>query len=210
MDDEFFLPQRRSVRLKGFDYSKSSAYFLTICTRDKKQLLGKVAGDRMMPNATGNIVNDCWVEIPNHFPDVELAAHVVMPNHVHGIIVLRANPGSKAKSINRTSVSIDGESVAKVERRAQHAVPLRPGTAGSQGRGRNFVTLHAGSIAAIVRSFKSASTSRIRQTARDPHFNIWQRGYYEHVIRDEDDFRNTFEYIRTNPARWSFKSEEVP
>jgi REP element-mobilizing transposase RayT len=208
MGDKSFLPQRRSVRLKGYDYSKPSAYFLTICTRDKKQMFGSVKGDRMIPNTLGNFVSDCWMEIPDHFRHVELAAHVVMPNHVHGIIILRANPGSKVKSNNRTPSSIDSENIVKVERRAQDAVSLRPETVRSQKHGRNFLAMHAGSIAAIVRSFKSASTKRIRQALRNPRFNIWQRGYYEHVIRDEDDFRNSCDYVRTNPARWSFDEED--
>jgi REP element-mobilizing transposase RayT len=193
--------------LKAFDYSKPSAYFLTICTRDKKQLFGKVVGHGVTLNALGTIVNDSWLAIPDHFRNVELVAHVVMPNHLHGIVIIRQQTMQSLLPAETAANSARGEGSAKVERRAQRAVPLRRENVGPRENVRTFGALPPGSISTIVRSLKSASTKRIRQTLRNPQFTAWQRGFYEHVIRDVDDFKNTCEYIRLNPARWSFDEE---
>ncbi|MGH9647334.1 MAG: transposase, partial [Bryobacteraceae bacterium] len=94
-----------------------------------------------------------------------------------------------------------GGLVAKHLRRAQHAVPLRSEPA------RRFAAMASNSIPAIVRSFKSAATAGIRAALERPLLSVWQRGYHEHVIRDEADFRNTCEYIRVNPTRWEFDED---
>ena len=81
------IPQRRSIRLKGYDYSQAGAYFITVCTRKKEHLLGKISDAEMLINAWGNIVQECWYDLRNHYPGLELDIFVVMPNHIHGIIV---------------------------------------------------------------------------------------------------------------------------
>ncbi len=189
MPEEVFLPRRHSVRLPAFDYSSPTAYFVTICTQDKRRLFGEVSGYAVVLNVVGKIVEKCWRDIPSHFASVELGPRVIMPNHLHGIIRL-------------LPPEADGGRVAKHLRRAQHAVPLRPEPA------RRFAAMAANSIPAIVRSFKSAATAAIRTSLRRPRLSVWQRGYHEHVIRDEDDFRNTCEYIRMNPARWEFDEDD--
>jgi putative transposase len=173
MHDSPQLPNRRSVRLKTFDYSQQGAYFLTICAQHNECLFKRVILEEMILNDVGTIVHECWSEIPRHFSDVELAAHVVMPNHLHGIVVLRG--------------------------RARHAVPLRP-----DANARKFGAPVAGSIATIARSFKSAASKRIHHVLKRPAIQVWQRNYFEHVIRNQDDFNKTSEYIRVNPARWDF------
>jgi putative transposase len=187
MRGEVFLPRRRSVRLSAFDYSRSASYFLTICTDGKRRNLGELRGHTVALSAAGQIVEQCWREIPAHFIGIELGPQVVMPNHVHGIIRLLPN------QVNR-------EIGAKHSRRAQHAVPLRPEVEDT----RRFGSMVANSIPAIVRSFKSAAAMRIRALVGKPRLVVWQRGYFEHIIRNEDDFHNTCAYIRTNPARWEF------
>ena len=94
-------------------------YFLTICTQDKKQLLGSVTGEWMMPNAMGNIVSDCWMEIPDHFRHVELAAHVVMPNHLHGIIIIRES----YERCRRLFLEMESRSIARPHRWMAKGVP---------------------------------------------------------------------------------------
>jgi REP element-mobilizing transposase RayT len=188
MREEVFLPRRHSVRLPAFDYSSPTAYFVTICTQDKRRLFGEVSGYAVALNVVGKTVERCWCEIPSHFKSVELGPHVIMPNHSQGIIRL-------------LPPEADGGLVAKHLRRAQHAVPLRPEPA------RRFAAMAANSIPAIVRSFKSAATAGIRSALARPLLSVWQRGYHEHVIRNEDDFRNACEYIRMNPARWEFDEE---
>lgn len=77
---------RRSIRLKGYDYSQEGWYFLTICTHNKQHLFGEIENYKMILNDVGKIVNTCWLEIPEHFPNVTLHEFVIMPNHIHGII----------------------------------------------------------------------------------------------------------------------------
>ena len=171
------FPVRRSVRLKGFDYSQPSTYFLTVCTHDKRWIFGEVIGHEVALSRCGKIVSECWRSIPAHFPNVELAAHVVMPNHVHGVIIVKQR--------------------ARTDRANEKSDAREP---------RRIGALPPGSIPAIVRSFKSVTTRRIHEAASRPH-DVWQRGYYERIIRDDDEFRQICEYIRLNPANWASDDE---
>ena len=200
MNDEPFLPRRRSVRLKDFDYSQSSAYFLTICAKDTIPLFGKLIGWEVRLNLLSRIVDECWLDIPNHFSNVELAAHIVMPNHIHGIVIVRPRISRNRAAKERLESVEDGRQIAKVERRAWHAMPL-PNQRGM----RAFATPIGRSIPTIVGAFKAAVSRHWTNSHPHSKGSVWQRGYYEHVIRDADDFRNTCEYIRTNPARKAFK-----
>jgi REP element-mobilizing transposase RayT len=101
------LPQRRSPRLKGYDYRQEGAYFVTICTRIRVHLFGEIADDQMQLNQLGVIAASYWEEIPTHFPHVELDAAVVMPNHVHGIIVIMDRPHPLHEAI---SIEVSGSS----------------------------------------------------------------------------------------------------
>jgi REP element-mobilizing transposase RayT len=169
---------RRSIRLRNYDYSQAGAYYVTICTRDRECLFGEIVDGEMRLNEMGQIITGCWDESPNHFPNVKLDAFVVMPNHVHGIIV-----------IVETS---DSGSVG-----ARHAVPLQ----------RSFGQPISGSLPTIIRSFKSAVTRRINEMRDTPGMPVWQRNYYEHVIRNNRELDRVRRYIAGNPARWTEDSE---
>jgi putative transposase len=180
MRSQSSLPRRRSIRLRILDYSEPHSYFITICSQDKRPIFGTVVAGDVALTKIGQIVEACWREIPSHFPNVELATHIVMPEHLHGILRLHERMA-------------DGGSIAKVFRRARHAVPL-------QRQGREFAVPAVASIPTIVGAFKGAATRRVIE-AIGKSKPIWQRGYYERVIRDEDEFRKTCEYIRANPVR---------
>jgi REP element-mobilizing transposase RayT len=155
---------RRSIRLRGYDYSQAGAYFVTICTHNHMLFF---EDDRIR-----GIAEQCWLEIPRHFQDIELDEWVVMPNHLHGIIIITdARRGTACRA--PTSV---------IER---------------------FGKPISGSLPTIIRSFKSAATKRIndlRGTTRAP---VWQRNYYEHVIRNEDELNRLRRYILDNPVQWN-------
>jgi len=196
MRDEPFLPRRHSVRLPFFDYSRPGAYFLTICLRDKKQLFGKVAAHAIELSTLGRIAEKCWLEIPAHFPVVRLGPHVIMPDHVHGIVIIQSPTNADG------GAAASGGNPAKDDRRARCIVPLREKPV------RDFGESVAGSVATIVAVFKAAvSRKATRHVAPRGASPLWQRGYYEHVIRDERDFQNACEYIRMNPARRTFELE---
>jgi putative transposase len=159
---------RRSLRLKEYDYPQPGAYFVTICTRERAGLFGHVINGVMRLNDAGEIARRCWEDIPYHFPTVELDEYVIMPNHVHGVIVI---PGR--------------------------------GTACRAPTTEQFGKPAAGSVPTIVRSYKSSPTRRINLLRGVAGVPVWQRGYYEHVVRDEAELTAIREYIQANPARWN-------
>jgi putative transposase len=174
---------RVPTRLSNFDYASAGAYFITICAHERRLLFGEIFGDVLVPSKIGSIVNDCWAAIPRHFPDVDLDTFVLMPNHLHGILVIRSAP---------VGVQHAGPS----ERRVRHAGPLQPQRWSPPG-----------SIGAIVRSFKSAVTKTCNERQLTNGTPIWQRNYYEHVIRKDEDMNRVRQYIIDNPKNWATDKE---
>ena len=157
---------RRSIRLKGYDYSQAGAYYVTIVTYQRDCLFGDIMNKEMILNDFGKVADECWSAIPEHFPLVELGAYVVMPNHVHGIIVIHDGRGT----------------IYRVPTIEQFGKPT------------------VGSLPTIVRTYKAAVTRRIGREHNAT--GIWQRNYYEHIIRDEKDMQNKTDYIESNPSLW--------
>lgn len=172
------LPSRQSIRLSAYDYSLAGAYFVTICTREKAGLLGEVVAGEVRLSAAGRIVERCWRSVARHFAGVALDAYVIMPNHIHGVVWI-CEDGYKGR---------DGASAVKV------APARRVGTT-------------PGSLAAIVQNFKSTSTRRVNASRRTPGATIWQRNYYEHIIRGEESLAAIRRYIAENPLRWAEDAE---
>lgn len=166
------LPQRRSIRLPGFDYASDGAYFITICTFDHSFLFGEIIGAEMSLNSTGRLVQEEWLALPRHRPSVTLDEYMVMPNHFHGIFWIQ-----------------------------------EAGTARRAPTEEKFGRPMAGSLASIVRAFKAATPRRYREASRAPSHRLWQRGYYEPVIRSDDDLYRIQEYILTHPAKWAEDKE---
>jgi REP element-mobilizing transposase RayT len=175
---------RRSVRLKEYDYSQPWAYFVTICIRDRACLFGEIVDEVMRLNEAGHAAQQCWMDIPDHFPfpQVVLDEAIIMPNHIHGIIVIH----------RRGEASAIPPHVSEEQPRSD-ASPLRQRPNGTQPR----------SLSAIVQNFKSVSTRKMNAASGSPGTSVWQRGYYEHVVRNEDELKAIREYILGNPARWN-------
>jgi putative transposase len=170
------FPNRQSVRLRNFDYASNGACSITICTHHRECLFGDVADGNMVLSEMGRIVAATWQEIPNHFPSVFLDAFVVMPNHLHGILVI---------DYWRTGTPWRAPTIEAFRR----PVP--------------------GSINTVVRSFKAASTRRVREQIGDPFFKTFQRGFHENVITSPEELVNIRGYIIANPGRWH-EDEENP
>ncbi len=175
------IPQRRSIRLPNYDYAHPGAYFVTVVAHRYLCIFGKVTDGCVELSDIGKIVYETWREIPDHFPNVANESLVVMPNHVHGVIVIQTS-----------SV------------RARRASPLRDESKDYP----HGVKPH--SLGAIVGSFKSAVTRKIHNIRGYENRIIWQRNYYEHVIRDETDFERILKYIDTNPQNWKSDPEYRP
>jgi len=179
---------RRSIRLKGYDYTQPGAYFVTIVTQNRACLFGEVVEGQMRLNEAVHLAQRCWTDIPNHFPHVQLDAFIIMPNPVHGILVIAHH-------------------AAPDDVGARHAVPQPPRTASHTPTVEQFGKPVHGSIPTIVRSFKSATTRHINILRGTPGAPVWQPNYYEHIIRDERSLNRIREYIVTNPLRWHLDHE---
>ena len=163
------IHHRRSIRLKGYDYTQPGAYFVTICTHQQACLFGEVSGESIALNPLGQVVEDEWLRTTTVRPNVVLDKFVIMPNHVHGIIM-----------------------IAKHGRGTMHRAPTT----------ERFGKPVSGSLPTIVRAFKRAATKRINHLRGTPGLPVWQRNYYEHIIRDDAGLNRIREYIVYNPQRW--------
>ncbi len=170
---------RRSVRLPGFDYAAVGAFFVTLIAFDRQNLFGGIDDSAFQPNLLGVMATEEWLAIRLHRVGIELGPFVVMPNHLHGI-VLRTEPAGLA------------------------ATQPNEQTRSGQPHG-----LGSGTLGAIVGAYKAAVTRRHRRTSADSKAIVWQRSFYEHVIRDDNDWNAIANYIEDNPTRW-FEDSENP
>ncbi len=200
---------RRSIRLKGYDYTSAGAYFVTICVQNRECLLGEVIEGRVSLSGAGRMVQSIWDALPQYYPGVDIDAFVVMPNHVHGIIVLTEHervldiPTGQAQPIGQARGPSAGQA------RGPSAGQAR-GPAMGQARGP-APTL---SLPDVVQRFKSLTTARYRQGVIEENWppfpgRLWQRNYYEHIIRNEAELNSIREYIFYNPDHW-VQDEENP
>ncbi len=192
-------PIRRSLRLKHYNYAQAGAYFVTVCVQGRSCLFGDIRDADMRLNEAGRMIESAWAELESRFPDVNLDASIVMPNHVHGIIVL-AEPST-------TSPLGAGLVPARVKSVGAGLMPARVKSPVGAGLVPARTTL-----AIVMGAFKSITTvlyARGVKHSRWPAFHgrIWQRSYYEHVIRDEAALQGIREYIANNPLQWDLDRE---
>jgi REP-associated tyrosine transposase len=197
------IHHRRSIRLRGYDYSLPGAYYATICIQNHKCLLGEVVQGRMNLNDQGLVVDAVWQSIPCQFATVELDEYIVMPNHFHGIFHIVEKPmahvgaplvGARKQRVGAPLVGAlpDHDRVVDASNKKGRAQgpPLRP------------------TVGAIVGAFKSLSTDEYIRGVKKlgwPRFarKLWQKNFYEHIIRDDDELNKIREYVRQNPLMWT-------
>ena len=177
---------RRSIRLKEYDYTQPGAYFVTMVTWQREELFGQVVDGEMRLNDFGRIAREEWLKTEALRPNVILHddEFVVMPNHVHGIIWIVEDVGVGAR-----------------RRRAPTNAAPPPETV------ERFGKPVSASIPTILRAYKSAVTYRINALRDTPGAPLWQRNYYEHIVRDDKEFWATVNYIRDNPPNWQEDQE---
>ena len=203
---------RRSVRMKGYDYSQPGEYFVTICSAECREVFGSIVGGEVRLNSWGRAVQSCWEAIPSHFPRVELDEYAVMPDHLHGLIAIvgEADTGGGACCDVGGSPRVRPEITACSEGGELPRIQSR-GTAccAPTGGVRRFGEMTPGSLPAIVRSFKGAVTRLIREAEDAAKLRVWQRGYYEHVVRNEEEHYLIGQYIVNNPVTWQRETDEA-
>jgi REP element-mobilizing transposase RayT len=181
--------QRQSIRLKEYDYAQPGAYFVTVVSHQRQNFFGEIIDGEIILNQVGEIVEQTWVDIPKHFPNVNVDIFVIMPNHIHGIInIIERGP------VGATHESPLPESLPKSPK------PEPP---------HKSTTLKPRTLGVIVGLFKSTASKRIHSAGLINHHKIWQRNYYEHIIRDEDDHQQIADYIETNPLNWEYDHENL-
>jgi REP element-mobilizing transposase RayT len=189
------IHHRHSIRLKGYDYSQEGLYFITICCQGRICRFGKIEDGKMILNDTGNIAQQCWLDIPQHFPLVELHEYVVMPNHNHGIVeFIRAvaveGAGTARPSNSRPSESRPDNSEFRPDNWGINIGEINMGRA-------NPAPTIAPTLGNVIGYFKYQATKKI-----DLPDKLWQRNYYEHIIRNEQAYQNISNYIIHNPETW--------
>jgi len=181
------IHHRRSIRLRGYDYASPGMYYVTVCAADRRCAFGEIIDGQMRRNHWGDIVYEEWYRTAKVRPGIELDAFVVMPNHVHGIIKIgRGDPAGRPYDHKEARLGPPSGSPVRM--------PAPHGPA-------------PGSVGAIVGQVKSIVRKRINRIYGAEREVVWQRNYYEHVIRNEKDLFRIREYILNNPLTWSKDSE---
>ena len=191
-----------STRLKGWDYASAGGYFVTICTRGRERFFGEVANRRMGLSAVGAAAM-FWGDISRHFPHVTVDAFVVMPDHVHGIIIINS-PKTPVPVIETRHVA---SLPADVTPPPADIAPLPADVAPPPSQPAAFGPLQPGSLSKIIQAFKASVTRWCRENGH-PEF-AWQPRFYDCIIRDEAALARIRRYILDNPAKWELK-ENAP
>ena len=173
---------RRSLRLRGFDYAQAGYFFVTIVVKDRECLLGEIVGNEMNLSDLGRMVAASWEWLENQYPYVGLDEYIVMPNHRHGIVVIEDSVNGVAALRRRVDCRID---------------PTSPRIQGIKRK----------PLGQLVGAFKTVSTREANIDRGTPGHRLWQRNYYEHVIRNEESLSQVRQYIRDNAAKWAVDRE---
>ncbi len=190
------IHHRRSIRLKGYDYSQAGLYFITICVQNREWLLGEIHDGEMVLNDAGKMTENWYYELENKYNDIKCHAMVVMPNHVHFIIEnvgtnVRANLCVRPSNDDNLGEKILGEKIL-----------------GEKILGEKILGEHIGSpLRDIIRWFKTMTTNNYIRGVKQCNWmpfdgKLWQRNYYEHIIRNEREYLNITDYIEKNPMKW--------
>ena len=184
------IHHRHTIRVQGYDYSSAGLYFVTVCTQEHEHLFGGITDNVMQLSDAGRVVETIWTGLPERFPMVALDEFVVMPNHFHGIIVITDNVGNKTV----------GAPLAAPSFAVPRAIPRnQSATSSIENQG---AASSARTVGQIMRAFKSISAINVNCVLCRSGQPLWQRNYYERIIRDERELNNIREYIVNNPALW--------
>ena len=168
------IHHRRSMRLKDYDYTQNGYYFVTICAENKIEYFGEIIDGEMILSEIGKIANQCWLEIPEHFPDVSLDEYIIMPNHLHGVIAIENNNDF----IKNENPIVGNKNFCSLP----------------------WQTKLSRSLSSIIRGFKIGVTKWCRNNNHNEF--QWQKSFYDHIIRDEKSLDEIRKYIVENPLKW--------
>ena len=192
-----FDPQkhnRRSIRLKNYDYASEGAYYVTVVTQGRECLFGEIVNAKMYLSNYGEIVQKWWDNIPHHFPNVETGAFVIMPNHIHGIVFVTEERRGEVVSPHDQPNDSNQKNTMQ--------------TSETDNQGGEIPPLRRPTLGQIVAYFKYQSTKEMNEADNTGIITkFWQRNYYEHIIRNEKELRRKTDYILDNPSQWDEDQE---
>ncbi|MDA3812907.1 MAG: transposase [Candidatus Cloacimonetes bacterium] len=186
------MKRKNFLRMESYDYSWSGAYFITICSFKKEDIFGEIENGLMHLNDAGKIIQDCWYQIPENYENVKLDDLVIMPNHIHGIIwIVGAIHESSTTNKKSEESPKDNLSFNNVQQNngVIRELPLR-------------IERRKMLLTKIIGRFKMNSSKLINDIRNSKGSHVWQRSYYDHIIRNEEDLNNTKQYIQNNPLNW--------
>ena len=185
------IHRRRSMRLKGYDYTQAGAYLVTIVVQGRFPPFGAVADGRMRLNGAGEMVRRIWTEMPNRFPSIKMDAFITMPNHIHGIIILVGAPLVGAQPVT----DVTGRRIPA--RATTRVAPTEDGR------------IRLGDVVGAYKSLTTLEYTRGVHAMNWPPFHerLWQRNYHETIVRDDPSMQKSRQYILDNPLQWPFDRE---
>jgi REP element-mobilizing transposase RayT len=225
-------PNRQTIRLKQHDYTSCGSYFITICTHNRSHLFGEIIDGVVILNDTDRMVHQCWQQIPVHFPNANIDNFVIMPNHIHGIIHMhpvspvganhylpvffstnnQTNFPDKLtirtlqqQNVNFTHNDNDGNLCENGDCGCSPGIRANDDSWGIRANDDSplrdrWENGTSNSVGSIVRGFKIGVTKFCRQ--QNPDCIVWQRNYWEHIIRDREQYNRIQHYITNNPQKW--------
>ncbi len=174
------MRERKKIRLRDYDYSKNGYYFITICTKNREEWFGAIESGTMRLSKFGEVARNFWVEIPEHFKEVSAGEFLVMPNHLHGVLIIERN--------------MVGNAYLRAHERNAFLHSL-------QDRTKML-------LSKTIQQYKASVTHKINNLQNDIPFQ-WQRSFYDHVIRNESELSRIREYIQNNPLKWDLDRENL-
>ncbi len=189
--------RKNSLRKPGWDYRNDGAYFITICTKNRRRFFGRVVAGEMQLSPIGWIAHQYWNEIPRHTQNCALGEFVVMPDHIHGILILKNNEG---RCMQRPGIGLQRPGIGMHRPENRNVPPIINNSIRIKDHFKSEISPKAHSISVIVRSYKSAVT---RQANMLGYRFGWQGKFHDSIIRNAISFFRVGRYIRNNPKKWS-------
>ena len=192
-----------SARALWWNYGWAGAYFITICTRNREHFFGEIQNGIMHLSHTGVLADVFWHEIPHHAKNVELGAFVVMPNHVHGILILNGNDENENKIVQTGQIVETGQIIVETGQiivETGHALSLQmPPPSDTPPAHYRFQNQGKNTVSSIIGSYKSAVTKHANRLGLP---NGWQTRFHDHIIRNDAEYQRINDYIENNPMNW--------
>ena len=198
---------RRSIRLKSYDYSSEGAYFITICSHNRECIFGNIEQENMRLNEFGKIAHNEWMRTPDIRDYVVLDEFVVMPNHMHAVFMIvgayRDTPLHPNRDMSKQKQNISKYINHNVSQHNREPITRKNNQITTSINRKSGLKSPSNTVGAIVRGYKSAVTNQINQIRKVRGVPVWQRNYFEHIIRDEESLHRIREYIWSNPQQWN-------